>query len=156
MAPIYNLCSQIQNSFRWRLRQIAVPHSKTNRAICRVLYDEGFLTNLSSGDQTGPFNAGVEVPITPDNVARRKLWLDLKYYEGLPVLKNIHVVSKPSRRVFASIEELKAIAAAKRAGPLLPGQTVGQVTILDTPYGIIELKEALKKEVGGEVLCIAS
>ncbi|KNC96278.1 mitochondrial 37S ribosomal protein MRPS8 [Spizellomyces punctatus DAOM BR117] len=156
MAPVHNLCSQIQNSFRWKLRRVAVPHSATNRAICQILYEEGFVSTLASGDETGPFQRGVEVPITPDNIARRKIWLDLKYRDGQAVLQKMRAVSKPSRRIFASVEELQAIAAARRAGPLLKGQEVGQVTILDTPYGIIELKEALTKEVGGEVLCIAA
>lgn len=50
---------------------------------------------------------------------------------------------------------LRAIASARSATSLLKGQVLGQVTILDTPYGIIEMKDALIKGVGGEVLCFA-
>ncbi|KAJ3011443.1 hypothetical protein HKX48_006838 [Thoreauomyces humboldtii] len=189
MAPVHNLCSAVQNSFRWHLRRIAVPQSTTNRAICRILYEEGFISSISTGDEKGPYPATASTtrnpsvvsttpttttsasssssspipsptqpPLVPrpvPNPASQKIWLNLKYKDGQPVLRRMSVVSKPSRRVYASLDELKAVAAARRAGPLLKGQEVGQVTILDTPYGIIELKEALAKEVGGEVLCIA-
>ncbi|KAJ3171126.1 hypothetical protein HDU88_008162 [Geranomyces variabilis] len=191
MAPVHNLCSMVQNSFRWKLRQIAVPVSSTNRAICRILYDEGFISALEQGSSQGPHAAVRPLPHAPaptppappassaapgepprqppaapkltllpqppsPNPASQKLWLTLKYKDGEPVLRKMSAVSKPSRRVFASLAELRAVAAARRAAPLLKGQEVGQVTILDTPYGIIELKEALEKEVGGEVLCIAA
>ncbi|KAJ3145099.1 hypothetical protein HDU86_001151 [Geranomyces michiganensis] len=201
MAPVHNLCSAVQNSFRWKLRQIAVPVSATNRAICRILYDEGFIAALEQGSAQGPHAAVRPLPHAPTptppvpkpsslstsvvsdpsstatqrplqpptessathfpqppspNPASQKLWLTLKYKDGEPVLRKMAAVSKPSRRVFASLAELRAVAAARRAGPLLKGQEVGQVTILKTPYGIIELKEALEKEVGGEVLCIAA
>ncbi|KAJ3412969.1 hypothetical protein HDV05_008684 [Chytridiales sp. JEL 0842] len=156
MAPIYNLCSQILNSTRWGFRRIALPESKTNRAIISILYNEGLITSFSSGDTTGPFQRGHEVPPTPDTLSRRRIWVDLKYRDGEPVLKKLQVVSKPSRRVFATVEELKAVASLKNAkGGLLKAGEVGGVTILETAYGVIELREALKKDVGGEVLCVA-
>ena len=64
-------------------------------------------------------------------------------------------ISKPSQRIFASVDELKAVAAARNVSKHLKGQEMGQVTIVDTVFGILELKEALKKNVGGEVLCFA-
>ncbi|KAJ3326599.1 hypothetical protein HDU76_012784 [Blyttiomyces sp. JEL0837] len=155
MPALYNLCSQIENSVKWGLRRIAVPESTTNRAVCQILYEEGFISGLASGDTQGPFHRGYQVPKTPDNISRRRIWLDLKYREGEPVINKMRVVSKPSRKVFATNLELQAIASARRAGPLLKAQSVGQITILNTDYGIIELKDALKKNVGGEVLCTA-
>ncbi|KAI8927401.1 ribosomal protein S8 [Entophlyctis helioformis] len=155
MAPVHNLCVQIQNAYRAQLRRIAVPYSQTNKAICAVLYDEGFISSLTAGDEKSPFERGFEVPITPDNVAQRKLWLDLKYRSGEPALNAMITVSKPSRKVFASFEELCAIAAAKRAGPLLKPHSAGQITIVKSPAGIVELKDALRHQVGGEVLCTA-
>eukprot|EP00842_Homolaphlyctis_polyrhiza_P006023 jgi/Hompol1/6421/HPOL_003481-RA len=153
MPLVHNLCSKIENACRAQLRRVEVPYSKTNKAICAVLYEEGFISALSVGDEQGPFDRGYEVPITPDNIAQRRLWLDLKYRAGESALSRMQLVSKPSRKVNASFEELCAIAAARRAGPLLKPQQVGQITILKTEYGIIELKDALRKQVGGEVLC---
>ncbi|KAJ3103019.1 hypothetical protein HDU97_010457 [Phlyctochytrium planicorne] len=151
MPPVHNLCSKISNAFRWKYNRIAVPESKTNKAVLQILYQEGLISSFSSGNVQGPHRTGVEMPATPDNISRRRLWLDLKYKNGEPVIRNIKAVSVPSRRVFASFVELKAIASAKRTGNvLLKPQEVGQITVLDTIYGILELKEALKKEVGGE------
>ncbi|KAI8841288.1 30S ribosomal protein S8 [Chytridium lagenaria] len=157
MPPVHNLCSQLHNSFRWNFNRIAVPESKTNRAVVQVLYEEGFLSSVASGDVLGPYRTGKEVTITPDNVSRRRIWLNLKYRNGEPVLKKISAVSVPSRRVFATFEELKAVASAKRTqNTLIKPQEMGQITVLDTIYGILELKDALKKNVGGEVLLIAA
>ncbi|KAJ3202126.1 hypothetical protein HDU67_000785 [Dinochytrium kinnereticum] len=157
MPPVHNLCSQLHNSFRWRFNRIAVPESRTNRAVAQILYEEGFLTSVASGDVRGPFHTGREVPATPDNISRRRLWLNLKYRSGEPVLRKVSAVSVPSRRVFATFEELKAVASAKRTqNPLIKPQEMGQITILDTIYGTLELKEALRKNVGGEVLLIAA
>ncbi|KAJ3129288.1 Small RNA 2'-O-methyltransferase [Nowakowskiella sp. JEL0407] len=133
------------------LRRVAVPDSKTNRAICQILYREGFVAGLASGDIRGPFHTGFPVPLTPDNVSKRRLWVDLKYRDGKPVLTKMQVVSKPSRRVYATVEELKAVAAGRSYTGLLKPQEFGQATVIDTEYGILELKEALSKNVGGEV-----
>ncbi|KAI9365469.1 ribosomal protein S8 [Zopfochytrium polystomum] len=143
MHTLSHLCSHIQNCFRAKLRRISVPETNANRA---------------SGDRRGPYLRGHPVSITPDNVATRRIWVDLKYTNGEPVLRNLKVVSKPSRKVFATNAELAAVASARRAltNPLLKANVVGQVTILRTPYGIVEMKDALRKNVGGEVLCIAS
>ncbi|KAL2917708.1 hypothetical protein HK105_202581 [Polyrhizophydium stewartii] len=155
MPLVHNLCSHIENSYRSQLRRIAVPYSYTNKAICSVLYQEGFVSSVVTGDEKGPFDRGFPVPVTPDNIAHRRLWLDLKYRSGLPALSSMRIVSKPSRKVIASFEELRAIAAAKRAGPLLRPQLAGQITIVKTSAGIVELKDALRHELGGEVLCTA-
>lgn len=154
--PTASLCSQIHNSFQKKFRRIAVPFSKTNKEICQILHDEGFLSQMAVGDTKGPFRAGHDFTLmTPDNVAERKLWLDLKYYVGEPVLRELKLVSKPSRKVYASALDLANVAEAKSANSLVKKQALGQVTIIKTPYGIVELKEALKLKTGGEVLCIA-
>ncbi|KAJ3194981.1 hypothetical protein HK101_001434 [Irineochytrium annulatum] len=157
MPAVHNLCSQIANSFRAGRPRIAVPETNTNRSIVQILYKEGFIGAVMSGDVMGPYRHGAEIIATPDNVSRRRIWLDLKYREGEPVLRKIKVVSKPSRKVFATIDELKAVAAARRPqSNLLKPQEVGQITVVKTVFGIMELREALKKSVGGEVLLIAS
>ncbi|KAI8807658.1 ribosomal protein S8 [Cladochytrium replicatum] len=158
MPPVHNLCSQIQNAFRTNMRRIAVPDTRTNRAVTQILYREGFISAVATGDLAGPYNARSTPPppLTPDLLPMRRLWVDLKYREGVPVLKKMTPVSKPSRRVNATVPELKAVVAGRSAGALVKPQVLGQTTILDTEYGILELKEALVKNVGGEVLCIAA
>ena len=150
-----HLCSQVHNAFMARARRTAVPDTILNRSVCNILYSEGFVSSITSGDDSGPYDAGIQVPVTPDNVARRKLWLHLKYRYGNPVLSQLKIISKPSRRVFASLDELKSVVSGARDSPLLKRSRMGQITILDTPFGIIEAREALKRGVAGEVLCIA-
>ncbi|KAJ3301054.1 hypothetical protein HDV03_001455 [Kappamyces sp. JEL0829] len=154
--PIYHLSSHIQNAYKAGQKRIAVPYSKINKSITTILWEEGLLQQVIAGDLHGPFELGFEVPITPANIASRRLWLDLKYRNGEPALTRMGVISKPSRRIFASPEECRAIASSRQASALLKGQVLGQVTILDTPYGVVEMKDALRKNVGGEVLCFAS
>jgi ribosomal protein S8 len=156
MAPIHHLCSQLQNASKAKLRRIAVPFSKANKSICNILYTEGLLSGVSTGDVTGPFERGYPVPVTTNNISRMRLWIDLKYRSGMPALSTCAVVSKPSRRIFASAEELRVVASGRKATPLIKAQTVGQITIVNTPYGIVELREALSKSVGGEILCMAT
>lgn len=158
MPPHYHLCSKIENAFRLHIGRVHTPNTRMNRDICQILYNEGFLTSMSLGDIHGPFpdQPDQHPPLTSSNLTQRKLWLELKYRHGQPVLTELRCVSKPSRKVFASALELQAFAAAAgRMGGKLGNQHMGQVTILNTVFGIIDLKEALKKDVGGEVLCYA-
>lgn len=124
-----------------------------NRAIVDILYKEGFLNSYAIGDHRGPYRE--IVPRLPANVASRRIWLTLKYRDGKPALNKIAPVSKPSRKVYASHDDLISIASARNAGPLLKASVLGQVTIVETPYGIVEIKDAIEKSVGGKVLCYA-
>lgn len=155
MAPIHQLCDKLGMAFKRNVQRIAVSDCNTHRSIINILYREGMINSYAVGDTLGPFQLGKPVPITPENIAKRKIWVDLKYRNGEPVLKTFKPVSLPSRKIYASVDDLKAIAGARNAGRLLKAQVLGQVTILETQYGILELKEAINKNVGGKVLCYA-
>lgn len=132
-----------------------MPATKLNRAVCGILYREGFVSAVLQGDIYGPDPSGHEIPVTPDNVAMRRLWLELKYRDNEPVLRAMKAVSLPSRRIYATVDELKAVAAGRRnAHALVKPADVGQITILDTAYGVLDINEALMKNVGGEVLAV--
>jgi ribosomal protein S8 len=151
MSPIPHLAAHVTNSYTRGYARMPIQYSKTHKAIAQLLYKQGFIASWALGDMSGPFLN--PIPITPNNVHSRKIWLHLKYRQGQPALQKMEIISKPSRRIFASLEELQALAAAKRVSTLMKRPALGQLTILDTPYGILELEEALKKRVGGEVLC---
>jgi small subunit ribosomal protein S8 len=153
MPPIPNLASHVSNSFKNGYRRISIPFSKQNRSIAQILYDQGFVSAWMMGDHQAPF-ANVNIPITPDNVHSRRIWLDLKYRQGEPAMSEFKIISKPSRRIFATVQELQALGAARRVTSLIKRRVLGQITILDTPLGIVELNDALRKRVGGEVLAI--
>jgi small subunit ribosomal protein S8 len=71
---------------------------------------------------------------------------------GEPALNQVRVVSKGSRKVFATPEECMAVLACRSPSKLFKANRLGSITILNTPYGVVELKDAVKKQVGGEVL----
>lgn len=152
MPRHYDLCARVQNGFRARLRRIAVPDTKLNLAISNVLYKEGFISGVSRGNHVQP---DVEyVATTPDNIATRRLWLELKYNNDEPVLKSMSAVSKPSKKVVMKASELQNLAAGNRS-QFIKGLQPGEIAILTTNYGVLELREALEKGAGGEVLCRA-
>ncbi|KAG0240039.1 30S ribosomal protein S8 [Mortierella sp. GBAus27b] len=152
MPRHFDLCARVQNGFRSRLRRIAVPDTKMNLAISNVLYKEGFIASVNRGDHVAPDTA--YVPTTPDNIATRRLWLELKYNNDEPVLKKMATVSRPSKKVVMKVQELQALAAGNRA-QFIKGLQPGEIAILTTNYGVLELREALEKGAGGEVLCRA-
>lgn len=94
------------------------------------------------------------VDVTPDNVSSRRLWLALKYRENKPVLSKLQLISKPNRRLYASSLELKEFANGNRirsVKPLMPGEVV-----FVRPRGtkdIINIHEAVQKDLDGELLC---
>ncbi len=150
MPPVHNLAAQLTTASRQRSAVTSLPFSNTNRAICQTLYDGGFIQSWALGDHRGPWSAAV--PLTPENVHSRRLWVTLKYRQGEPSLVEMIPISKPSRRVFASVTELQALAAARKTHPLLKRSVLGQLTLIDSVYGIIELRDAVAKRIGGEVL----
>ncbi|KAJ1557129.1 hypothetical protein HK405_000753 [Cladochytrium tenue] len=174
-----HVVSRIQNALRARHPRVCLPASRAARDLARVLRDAGVVAAIADGDTSGPFvgaaaagatatrsaiDAAVAThapppPLTPDNVARRRIWVDLRFgRDGEPAMRQLKLVSKPSRRVYATVDELRAIAGARRVlgNSLLRSGVPGQITVLRTPYGIVEMQDALRKNVGGEVLCIAS
>jgi ribosomal protein S8 len=150
MPRHYDLCARVQNGFRARLKKITVPDTKMNLAISNILYKEGFLSGVTRGDHVEPDTTFT--PTTPDNVATRRLWLELKYYKDEPVLRKMSAVSKPSKKVIMKVEELQSLASGNRA-QFIKGLQPGEIAILTTTFGVLELREALEKNTGGEVLC---
>jgi ribosomal protein S8 len=147
MAPIYNFCSAIQNASRANLRQISLPFSNDFKSLSLVLLQEGMIDNIRPGDKHGPKSNCS----SPD-----KIWIDLKYRQGHALINNFKTVSKPSRKIFASYDELVSLASCKSKNTLLKNPVVGAVVLVKSTYGITSLITCVEKGVGGEVLCVAS
>ena len=129
---IHNLCSHLQNASKMRMKYIQVPYSKTSHQILSVLYSNGLISNVQKLDH--------------EKVSQKQLKVDLKYRHGNRVLNSMKLISKPSRRVFATSDEIMKILAFKNVGDLL---------IVRTSKGIMEARDALKEELGGEVLILS-
>jgi small subunit ribosomal protein S8 len=124
--PLGDLLTRIRNAQGSRHASCVSPASKLRANVLEVLKREGYIRGYSAEE----LRPGVA-----------QLRIELKYTEGEPVIKEIHRVSKPGRRVYSKIRELPRVYAG-----------LG-VSILSTPRGVLSDAEARAANVGGEVLC---
>lgn len=124
--PIGDLITRIRNAQMRRHSSLAVPASKLRGWVLDVLADEGYIRGYSRIEKTG------EKPAFD---------VELKYFEGAPVIQNIKRVSKPGRRVYSAVGDLPSV----RNG-------LG-ISIVSTPKGVMSDAAARDANVGGEVLC---
>ena len=124
--PLGDLLTRIRNAQGSRHASCVSPASKLRANVLEVLKREGYIRGFSAEE----LRPGVA-----------QLRIELKYAEGEPVIKQIHRVSKPGRRVYSKIQELPRVYAG-----------LG-VSILSTPRGVLSDAEARAANVGGEVLC---
>jgi len=124
--PLGDMLTRIRNAQKSRLSSCVAPASQLRANVLEVLKREGYIRGYTAE----PLRTGVA-----------QLRIELKYAEGEPVIKEIHRVSKPGRRVYSKIKELPRVYAG-----------LG-VSILSTPRGVLSDAEARAANVGGEVLC---
>ena len=126
MDPIGDMFTRIRNGQMRLLSTIDVPASNFRLQILEVLKTEGYISNFF---------------IEKKDNNKKNLKVDLKYYEGVPVIKEIKRVSKPGRRVYSRADSVPRI------------QNGLGVAILSTPKGVMSDNEARKNNIGGEVIC---
>ena len=126
--PIADMLTRVRNGQKARKVSVSMPYSKAKAAVAKVLKEEGYIVNFeSAGDG-----------------AAKELSVELKYFEGTPVIENVQRVSKPGLRIYRGKEELPKVFGG-----------LG-VAIVSTSAGVMSDREARKQGVGGEVLCIVS
>jgi small subunit ribosomal protein S8 len=126
--PIADMLTRIRNGQKARKVKVTMPSSTAKVAVAGVLKDEGYITGFSTeGD-------GNKVSLT----------VELKYYEGAPVIERIERVSKPGLRIYRSTEEIPKVLGG-----------LG-VAIVSTSAGVMSDRQAREKGIGGEVLCVVS
>jgi small subunit ribosomal protein S8 len=124
--PLGDLLTRIRNGQQARLSVVKTPTSSLRNHVLEVLKRQGYIRDFS-----------LEKTAQGQDMAT----VELKYYEGLPVIKEIKRVSKPGRRAYTKIADLK---------PIYNGLGIA---ILSTPKGVMSDHEARAANVGGEVLC---
>ena len=124
--PVGDMLTRIRNGQMRSLNKINMPFSNFRLKILEVLKKEGYIIdfNINNGEKKIKF-----------------LSVDLKYYEGQPVIKEIKRVSKPGRRVYS-----KATSVPKVLNGL-------GLAILSTSKGVMSDAEAMKNNLGGEIIC---
>jgi small subunit ribosomal protein S8 len=124
--PVGDMLTRIRNGQMRSLNKINIPFSNFRLKILEVLKKEGYIIdfNIDNGKQK-----------------IKLLLVDLKYYEGQPVIKEIKRVSKPGRRVYS-----KATSIPKVLNGL-------GLAILSTSKGVMSDTDAIKNNLGGEIIC---
>ncbi len=124
--PVGDMLTRIRNGQLRRRSVVQTPGSKLRKSVLDVLKSEGYIRDYAVSDLGN---------------GRTEFSIELKYYDGKPVIRTVQRVSKPGRRVYASVGELPRVADG-----------LG-VTIVSTPQGVMADHEARERNVGGEVLC---
>jgi ribosomal protein S8 len=91
--------------------------------------------------------------VTKSNVASRRLWLGLKYWQSEPVLSKMSMVSKPTRRIHIDVESLRDVVRGRKRGYVEGLRSPGECLFLSTDQGIMEARQCVETKTGGLVLC---
>jgi small subunit ribosomal protein S8 len=124
--PLGDMLTRIRNAQMRRKNKVTTPGSRLRQHVLDVLKDEGYIRGYSTTDYGN---------------GRTEFEIELKYHEGLPVIREIERVSKPGRRVYSAVTAMPRVANG-----------LG-ITIVSTPKGVMADHSAREQNVGGEVLC---
>jgi small subunit ribosomal protein S8 len=124
--PIGDMIARIRNAQMRNKPKVSMPGSKLRERVLEVLKSEGYIRGYAA--------------VAHEN-GRNELEIELKYFEGAPVIREIARVSKPGRRVYASVKALPRI-----------NNGLG-ISILSTPKGVMADHDARDANVGGEIIC---
>lgn len=124
--PLGDMLTRIRNAQMRSRSKVVTPASKLRERVLEVLREEGYIRGFTRVDYDG---------------GKAELEIELKYFDGQPVIREIKRVSSPGRRVYSSVHEIPTIANG-----------LG-VAILSTPKGVMSDNRARQENVGGEVLC---
>ncbi len=124
--PLGDMLTRIRNAQMRKSSKVSTPGSELRKHVLDVLQAEGYIRGYSATE----FDNG-----------RSEFEIELKYFDGEPVIREIERVSRPGRRVYTSVKTIPRVANG-----------LG-VSILSTPKGVMSDAEARDQNVGGEVLC---
>ena len=124
--PISDMITRIRNAQIRTLNSVLIPNSKLRARILDVLKEEGYIADYK--------------PSTNEK-NNKLLLIDLKYNNGIPVIKEITRVSKPGRRIYTKAESIPKI------------QNGLGIAIVSTSKGIMTDNDARSKKIGGEIIC---
>ena len=126
--PISDMLTRIRNGQKARKVGVSMPASNAKEAVAKVLKDEGYITDFS----------------TDGEGSTKSLTVELKYFEGTPVIESIQRTSRPGLRIYRGKEGLPKVLGG-----------LG-IAIVSTSAGVMSDREAREKGIGGEVICVVS
>ena len=122
--PVADMLTRVRNAQTARLKSTAMPSSTTKISIANVLREEGYIAGFSVSEESHP-----------------ELTIELKYFEGRPVIEEIKRLSRPGLRQYKGKDEIPTIKGG-----------LG-IVIMSTNKGVMSDRAARAAGVGGEVLC---
>ncbi|KAI9752952.1 MAG: hypothetical protein M1815_000209 [Lichina confinis] len=161
LVNLGHVCSHLQNVSKARLGFTSVPSSNLIHQLMLSLQASGFVSYVVRGGleppvMLSPTSIEPETPpepVTQANVASRRLWLGMKYWNNQPVLSKMSLISKPTRRTWMDIHGLGQLARGKDANYVKGMRQPGECIFLSTDRGVMELRECVERKVGGMLLC---
>jgi small subunit ribosomal protein S8 len=126
--PISDMLTRIRNGQKARKVSVSMPSSTVKIAVAGVLKDEGYITDFETSDEG----------------SKKTLSVELKYFEGLPVIEKVERVSKPGLRIYRGKDDLPKVLGG-----------LG-VAIVSTSAGVMSDRQAREQGIGGEVICVVS
>ena len=127
--PIADMLTRIRNAHKINAVSVLIPNSKTKQNIAKVLYEEGYINAYSVEEL--------------DN-NKSHIVIELKYFEGKPVIEKIDRVSRPGLRIYRSQNDLPKVMGG-----------LG-IAVISTSKGIMSDRQARQDGCGGEVLCLVA
>ena len=124
--PLGDLLTRIRNAQMRKKSKVSTPTSRLRAGVLDVLKTEGYIRGYTSVEHSD---------------GRSEFEIELKYFDNEPVIRKIERVSKPGRRVYATVDAMPRVANG-----------LG-VSILSTPKGVMADHDAREANVGGEILC---
>lgn len=122
--PVSDMLTRVRNAQGASKASVSMPSSKQKENIAKVLKEEGYISNYSVAGE-----------------AKKVLTIELKYFQGKPVIEEIQRVSRPGLRIFKSKDELPSVNGG-----------LG-IAIISTSKGVMTEKQARATGNGGEVIC---
>jgi small subunit ribosomal protein S8 len=124
--PIADLITRIRNAGMRKKSKLSSPNSRLRASVLEVLKSEGYIRDFATVEHKD---------------GRNEVEIELKYFDGAPVIREISRVSKPGRRVYVAVRNLPRV-----------NNGLG-ISILSTPKGVMADHAARDANVGGEILC---
>ncbi len=126
--PVSDMLTRIRNGQKARKVSVSMPASTVKVAVASVLKDEGYITDFAASGEG----------------ATKTLSVELKYFEGAPVIEKVQRVSKPGLRIYRGKDDLPKVLGG-----------LG-IAIVSTSAGVMSDRQARKQGIGGEVICVVS
>ena len=126
--PISDMLTRIRNGQKARKVSVSMPASNVKMAVAGVLKDEGYITDFETSGEG----------------AEKTLSVELKYFEGTPVIEKVQRVSKPGLRIYRGKDDLPKVLGG-----------LG-IAIVSTSAGVMSDRQAREQGIGGEVVCVVS